>query len=383
VESSEPSAPDPHPPAPDRPGARPRTIAGALLVAAVIAAVALSLRDRDRATAAPPPPPADANAKLPVRVAEVAAEAFAPVVSATGTLLANESVVLVAEVSRRLVRIHAAEGSTVKRGDVLFELDDADLIARAGRMRAQKGLAKRILERDDRLVAPGIVAEELLDESRTRVTDVQAQIDELAVMLGKTRIRAPFAGTLGIRHVSEGAWVGPDVPLASLYDTSRLKLDFRVPERYASSIAVDQPFSFRVSGRNERFSGRVLVVEPQIEARTRSLLVRGVVDEPEGLRPGQFATVSLETAGGRALFVPSIAVLPSERGHRVFVERGGVAHEVAVELGHRTAERVEVVEGLAEGDRVILTNLLRVREGSAVEALAIAVAQSGEEAGTP
>jgi membrane fusion protein (multidrug efflux system) len=277
----------------------------------------------------------------------------------------------VAEVSRRLVRIHAAEGAQVQRGDVLFELDDADVVARLGRLRAQRGLAKRTLARDDRLVAPGIVAEELLDESRTRVSDVQAQIDELAVLLAKTRIRAPFAGTLGIRHVSEGAWVGPEVPLASLYDTSRLKLDFRVPERHAAAIEVGQSFSFRVSGRADRFGGRVLVVEPQIEARTRSLLVRGVVDAPAGLRPGQFATVSLETAPARALFVPSIAVVPSERGHRVFVEEGGVARETAVVLGHRTSERVEIVEGLREGDRVIVTNLLRVRDRAAVEARAI------------
>jgi membrane fusion protein (multidrug efflux system) len=305
---------------------------------------------------------------LAVRVVELRPERHAPTVTATGTLLANESVELVSELTRRLVRIHVEEGAEVQKGEVLFELDDDDLLARRGRLRSQKGLASRTLERDDDLVRTGILSTEALDQSRTRVDDARAQADENEVALSKTRIRAPFAGTLGVRHVSEGAWVGPAVPLASLYDTTRLKLDFRVPERWAGAIAVGQKFSFRVAGSPTVHEGEIVVVEPRIEATTRSLLVRGIVTETEGLRPGQFATVSIESAPVDALFVPTFAVVPSERGHKVYVEQAGVAHEVIVQLGQRTPERVEVVSGLSPGDRVIVTNLLRVREGAEVEA---------------
>ncbi len=305
---------------------------------------------------------------LPVRVVEVRAEPYAPTVTATGTLLANESVELVSELTRRLVRIHVDEGAKVEKGQVLFELDDDDLLARRGRLRSARGLASRTMERDDDLVKAGTLSAEALDQSRTRVDDARAQADENEVALAKTRIRAPFGGTLGIRHVSEGAWVGPTVPLASLYDTTRLKLDFRVPERWAGTIAVGQEFTFEVAGSPRIHTGKVSVIEPRIEPTTRSLVVRGVVEDTEGLRPGQFATITIESSPVEALFVPTFAVVPSERGHKVFVEREGVAHEVIVQLGVRTPERVEVLSGLAVGDRVIVTNLLRVREGAEVEA---------------
>lgn len=304
---------------------------------------------------------------LPVRVVEVRAEPYAPTVTATGTLLANESVDLVSELTRRLVRIHVDEGAQVEKGQVLFELDDDDLLARRGRLRSARGLASRTMERDDGLVRAGTLSAEALDQSRTRVDDARAQADENEVALAKTRIRAPFSGTLGIRHVSEGSWVGPTVPLASLYDTTRLKLDFRVPERWAGAVAVGQEFTFEVAGSPTVHEGEIVVVEPRIEATTRSLVVRGIVVETQGLRPGQFATVSIESSPIDALFVPTFAVVPSERGHKVFVERDGVAHEVIVQLGVRTPERVEVLSGLAVGDRVIVTNLLRVREGVEVE----------------
>lgn len=310
----------------------------------------------------------ESDGALAVRVVELRSEPYAPTVTATGTLLANESVELVSELTRRLVRIHADEGAAVQKGQVLFELDDDDLLARRGRLRSARGFASRTLDRDDELVRTGIQSTEALDQSRTRVDDARAQADENEVALSKTRIRAPFTGTLGIRHVSEGAWVGPDVPLASLYDTTRLKLDFRVPERWAATIAVGQEFRFHVAGSPTVHKGQIAVVEPRIEATTRSLLVRGIVSETAGLRPGQFATVSIESSPIEALFVPTFAVVPSERGHKVYVEDGGIAREAIVQLGQRTPERVEVLSGLQAGDRVIVTNLLRVREGAEVEA---------------
>ncbi len=368
-------------PAPAAPSRATQAIALALALASTAAALWwLQQREPGRAVPAAARTPGSADAPLPVRVITVAPESFAPTIVAPGTLVAGESVELVAELTKRLVKIHVDEGAVVRKGDVLFELDDDDLLARRMRLRAQRGLARRTVERDDELVATGIAAVESLDQSRTNLDDAQAQLVELEVMLGKTRIRAPFSGTIGIRHVSEGAWVGPGVALASLYDTSRLKLDFRVPERYAAAIPADARFEFTVTGDATRHEGRVTVVEPQLEQSTRSLIVRGVVERPGALRPGQFTTVELTAAPTRALFVPAIAVLPSERGHRVFVVREGTAHAVEIELGHRTPERVEVSRGLAAGDTVIVTNLLRVREGGAVDPQPDTLARGAGEA---
>jgi len=343
-----------------------RAVAAILFVAALVVAGWLTMRPAPKT--APTGDRKGLQGALAVRVVEVRAEPFAPTITATGTLLANESVELVSELTRRLVRIHAEEGTQVAKGQILFELDDDDLLARRGRLRSQKGLASRTLDRDDDLVATGILSTEALDQSKTRVEDASAQATENEVALSKTRIRAPFAGTLGIRRVSEGAWVGPNVPLASLYDTTRLKLDFRVPERWASAIATGERFSFRVAGSPGTHEGEIVVIEPAIETSTRSLLVRGIVEKPAGLRPGQFATITIESRAMEAMFVPTFAVVPSERGHKVFVEKDGIAHEVIVQLGQRTPERVEILSGLEVGDRVIVTNLLRVRDGVEVEA---------------
>jgi membrane fusion protein (multidrug efflux system) len=380
VDVSAPNDPIPAPPpAERRSGAR--LLASILFFAALGVAGWLAMRPTEKTDSSPDR--RGPEGALTVRVVEVRREPFAPTITATGTLLANESVELVSELTRKLVRIHADEGSQVVKGQILFELDDDDLLARRGRLRSQKGLANRTLERDDDLVQTGILSTEALDQSKTRVDDARAQADENEVALSKTRIRAPFAGTLGIRRVSEGAWVGPTVPLASLYDTTRLKLDFRVPERWAGSIAVGEEFTFEVSGSPAEHKGTIAVVEPRIETTTRSLLVRGIVSEFVGLRPGQFATITIESGSIEAMFVPNFAVVPSERGHKVFVEKDGVAHEVIVQLGQRTPERVEILSGLQPGDRVIVTNLLRVRDGAEVEATPYVTVAAASPAADP
>lgn len=189
----------------------------------------------------------------------------------------------------------------------------------------------------------------------------------ISVDVSKTRIVAPFAGTLGLRNVSEGAWVTPATKLATLQDTSTLKLDFTLPERFASAVRAEAEFTFRVAGSGQDHKGRIVAVEPAMQATTRSVLVRGVIDEPAGLAPGAFANVTVPLSTEDALLVPSIALIPAIKGHTVFVEQGGVAKSVLVTLGARSEDRVQVTSGLSPKDRVIVSNLLRIRDGARVK----------------
>jgi membrane fusion protein, multidrug efflux system len=307
-------------------------------------------------------------APIPVEVVRVAPESLEAQVSATGSLLGRESVQIVSELSRRLVKVHADEGARVARGDVLFELDAADLAADLAKLEVQARLARATLDRTERLATEGLSNQQDLDLARARVDEVEADRRALRVTLAKTLIRAPFAGTLGLRRVSEGAWLSPSTLLSTLQDTSSLKLDFTLPERYAGALRPGSPFRFRVEGRPESFTGQVAAVEPAVDPTTRSLLVRGVIEHTRDLYPGSAASVEVPLRVEQALLVPAIAVIPGVDGRRVFLADGGRARSVKVELGFRSADRVQVLAGLSPGDAVITDNLLRMREGVAVTA---------------
>lgn len=314
-----------------------------------------------------PPAASSTGRALPIEVYQVQEESFELTVPSTGSLLARESVELVSELSRRLVRVRAQEGAKVRRGQILFELDTADLRAELKRLDVQIRLAKTNAERQKALLAEGLTTRQQFDIGEAELSGLEAERGVLGVTLAKATIRAPFAGTLGLRQVSEGAWLTPSTVLASLHDTSSLKLDFTVPERYAASLTPGQEFRFQVAGRAEPLKAKILAFEPSVEAASRSIRVRGVLENaPEDLLPGAFATVELPVRVEQAILIPSIAVIPGADGRRVFVAREGLAHSVRVELGARTTDRVQVLSGLSPGDSVAVSNLLRIRDGARV-----------------
>ena len=281
-----------------------------------------------------------------------------------GTLLANESVTVVAESSRRVVAVHIEEGAHVQKGDLLFKLDDAGLRADLLRLEGRHGLAIATEARQAELVAQKLVSQQEYDRAQSELRAILGEIEVVRVELAQTEIRAPFAGRVGLRRVSEGAYVGPNTVLTTLQDVSQLKLDFTLPERYAHDVRKGQAFSFRVEGRSESYSGRVVAVEPAIDTTTRSLVVRGLVPNPEGhLTAGASASVEFEVRSADGILIPTRALVPSIKGHSVFVLREGKAAEQEVMIGVRTAERVQIVSGLRKGDVLLTSNLLRLRAG--------------------
>ena len=294
---------------------------------------------------------------------------FAQKLTTIGTLRANESVALVAELSRRLVKIHVKEGSEVATDELLFKLDDSDLVAELGEIDARMKLAVTNKKRVEDLLPSKAVSVQELDNSVAALNVLQAQRATQSVQISKTEIRAPFAGRVGIRQVSEGAFVTPTTPLITLQDVSRIKVDFPLPERYSGEVKSGQKFTFTVAGNGQVFEGVVTVLEPAIDAATRSLLVRGLCSAPHGLLPGGFAEVTLTLDGlANGFMVPSQAIVPSPRGQGIYLIEGGKAKLQPVEIGIRTDEQVQILRGLHEGDQVAITNLLRLRPGLKVTA---------------
>lgn len=343
----------------------------ARLVVVFAAALALAVALAASRSTPDPEPARPQQEPLRAEVFVVRPEPIQETIGTVGTLAANESVDVVAELSRRLISVDVAEGSTVREGERLFKLDDADLRAQLAELEVRRRLAARTVERQRALLEyqKKALSQQAYDQAATDLEAVEAEIAALRVTLAKTEIRAPFDAHVGLRRVSEGAWITPETLLTTLQDTRRIKIDFTLPERHAGVIAVDQPFRFRVDGRSEDFEGRVIAVEPAIDRATRSVRVRGITENPNGvLVPGAFATVEVVLGRNDAgLLVPAQAIVPSAMGHAVYVLENGRAALREVEIGVRTRDSVEVLRGLSTGDTVLTSNLLRVREGAPVQ----------------
>jgi membrane fusion protein (multidrug efflux system) len=298
----------------------------------------------------------------------VTATPMANSVSTVGTLRANESVDLVAELTKRLAKVEMEEGATVEKGQVLFLLDDTDLSAELAEIDARLKLAEANRDRTETLLPERAISRQEFDLALAEVEIFKAQKATKQVELEKTRIRAPFAGRIGIRQVSEGALLKPETVLVNLQDLSRIKVDFPLPERYSSEVHTGQKFRFTVAGNAKVFEGEIAVIEPAADPATRSLRIRGICSEPQGLLPGGFAEVTLQLDSvGNGFAVPSQAIVPSARGHGVYVLREGKAAFQDVEIGMRTDTQVQVLRGLKEGDQVLTTNILRLRPGVPVK----------------
>lgn len=309
-----------------------------------------------------PPQPlvAEGHTVEPARLAET--------IPAQGSLLAAEQVEIVAELNRRIVKIEAAEGANVKRGDLLVKLDDRDLLAEIERLQVRRRLAQSNEERFRELLNSSAASQAQYDEALNAVQLLDAEERIFRVELEKTEIRAPFDGVLGRRYVSEGALVSSNTVLTELFAIDEIEVQFTVPERYGPALRQGMEFSFVPPGSDHAETGKITLIEPKIDENTRSVIAIGLVDNRDReLRPGAFVTVDLqidEIAGG--LMVPSQSIVPTLRGHSVFVVKDGKARQQDVKLGIRTPTQVQILEGLAAGDVVLTTNLLRVRPGSEV-----------------
>jgi membrane fusion protein (multidrug efflux system) len=289
-------------------------------------------------------------------------------VNTIGTLVANESVSVQSEISQRLVSIHFAEGTFVQKGTLLFKLDDALLQAELGKLRIREELALLNEKRNKALLEKGGISQQIYDEQLNELKTVQAEMAYIQVGIDKTEVRAPFPGRIGIRYVSPGAYVSPKDVLAVLEDVSRIKLDFTVPERYALSIKQGQTVDFTLPGSSEAYQAAIWAIQPGIDVQTRNIQVRALTGNPEGIFiPGYSVKVHIDlTEPGKELYIPTQCLIPTLKGYNVCTLRQGKAAMFPVLTGNRNEESVHILEGVSQGDTVIMTNLLRIRQGDKV-----------------
>ncbi|MCH8569365.1 MAG: efflux RND transporter periplasmic adaptor subunit [Balneolales bacterium] len=303
--------------------------------------------------------------RFAVRGSVVEAADFTNRVVATGSVRADEQVLLSAEVSGRITGIYFEEGGLVRKGDLLVKLNDSQLQAELRRAEYRRNLARIREQRIASLIERNASAQEEYDVALNELNVANAEAELIEARIALTEIRAPFDGVIGLRNVSEGRYVTPQDYIAELQKVDRVKVDFSIPERYSQFISRGQPFMFMRQGTRNEYSGEVFAIQPRINADTRTLSIRGLASNPDRqILPGAFVEVQvpLRTIDD-ALMVPSEAIIPEMGGQSLFLYKGGKAERRQVQIGVRTDRSVQITEGVAAGDTVLTTGMLQLRSG--------------------
>lgn len=287
----------------------------------------------------------------------------------SGTVLPNEEIALTSEIAGKIQYIYFKEGSTVTKGDVLVKMNDEELQAQLQKALNEKKLAEDNEERQRKLREKGIISQEEYDTVFTRVNSLQAEVDLIKARIEKTEITAPFDGIIGLRYVSEGAYIYPEMFIANLISIKPVKIDFAIPEKYGNIVKTGNRIIFSVEGNDQCYEAEVYAIEPKIDPKTRTLQLRALYSNAESeILPGAFAHIELSLREfENATQIPTEALLPELGGQKVYVYKDGAALPVFVETGIRTKDNIQITKGLQPGDTLITSGILQIRPGMPVE----------------
>ncbi|MDN4165619.1 efflux RND transporter periplasmic adaptor subunit [Cytophagales bacterium LB-30] len=305
---------------------------------------------------------------VPVEVVIVKPQTFLNSLQVTGSVVANETVDLKPEGSGIIEQIHFKEGQRVKKGELLLTLNDDKLQAQYNKLRYTKKLYEDSEYRQRVLLEKEAISQQEYDRALTELNTAEADLQLIQAQLADMKIRAPFDGVIGLRKVSEGAYVNPSTSIVQLYNIDPIKLDFAIPGKYSAIIKTGTKVFFTTDAIKEPMEGEVYAIEPQVDPATRTLQIRALAkNSQQNVFPGEFAKIEMVLEKKEnALLLPTSAVIPILNGYKVFVARNGKAEELTIETGIRTDTNLEILSGLQEGDTIITTGLLQMRVGTPV-----------------
>jgi len=314
-----------------------------------------------------PPPPATVTAT------EVQAQDWRPRLQAVGTVSATQGIELANEVGGLVREIAFESGQQVARGEVLLKLDDEVDQAELRGLQAALELARLKFKRVERLIKDRSVSQSEYDTAQAELSNARAQVASKQAMIAKKVIRAPFDGQLGLRAVSLGQYLPAGSSIAPLVKLDPVYVDFSLPERYLPQLAVGQTVRVNVDAHQQTFEGSLAAIDPDVDAKTRQIRMRAEFPNPEGLlRPGMFARVALDLGRNEpVLSLPRVAITYAPYGDSVYViidaEGKLTVQQRQVQTGAVLGERVVIESGLSEGQRVVLTGQVKLRNGAAVQ----------------
>lgn len=286
----------------------------------------------------------------------------------TGVLLPDEEVDLSFETSGKVIEINFEEGTPVKKGQLLAKVNDRQLQAQLQRLVSQLKLAEDRVFRQNALLERDAVSKEAYEQVKTDLATLNADIEIVKANIALTELRAPFDGVIGLRQISIGSYASPTTIVAKLTKITPLKVEFSVPERYASQIRKGTNLDFRIEGKLDAFKAQVYAVESAIDPNLHQFTARALYPNTNrALLPGRYTSILLKKEEiPNAIAIPTEAIVPEMGKDKVYLYKSGKAEPVEVSTGIRTDAEVQIVRGLQIGDTILTSGTLQLRMGLAV-----------------
>jgi len=314
-----------------------------------------------------------------VTTAVVRSESWESLITSVGSLEAVQGVMLTAELPGKVVRIAFEPGTKVQAGDLLLQQDTSSEEAQLRAAKATVALTKLELERSRKLLTKKAVAQAKYDSDEAQYKQAVAQIDGIRATIRKKTIRAPFAGSLGIRLVNLGQNLNEGDPIVSLQTIDPIFVNFSLPQQQLAQIKPGLKVRVTTDALpGQAIEGDITAISPEVDAATRNIRVQATVaNSQEHLRPGMFVNVAVVLpAREEVLAIPTTAVLYAPYGDTVFVvhekqnEKGvqpvNIIRQKIVQLGEKRGDFVAVVSGLDKGETVVSTGVFKLRNEQAV-----------------
>ncbi|HVC10588.1 MAG TPA: efflux RND transporter periplasmic adaptor subunit [Burkholderiales bacterium] len=311
-----------------------------------------------------------------VSTTKAAYSEWQPRVEAVGTLRAVRGADLAPEIAGIVTAVRFKSGEEVKAGAPLVDLDSAQEAAQLQALEAAAQLAQANYARDSQQLKVKAVSQAVVDADAANLKAARAQVAQQQALIDKKRIRAPFAGRLGIRAVDLGQYVSPGTKLVTLQSLDPIFVDFSVPQSMLGSIAVGQQVMAKSDAfPGERFDGKVAAIDAKVDTATRNIAVRAQLGNPKHrLLPGMFATVDVESGvPQRHLTLPQTSISYNPYGDTVFVveEQGKgadgkprlVAQQRFVTTGATRGDQVAVLSGIKDGETVVSAGQMKLHNG--------------------
>jgi membrane fusion protein (multidrug efflux system) len=319
-------------------------------------------RDRQAQSQMQAPPP------VVVAVTEVKREQWQPYLTSVGSLVAVSGIDVSNELAGTITAIYFESGQSVKKGQLLITLDTSTDEAELKGLQADAQLAQVRFERYEKLIGKQFISRSDYDQSRAQLAQAQSAVKAKLSVIAKKRIRAPFDGKLGIRLVDIGQYLAEGSAIVPLQKLDPIYVDFTLPEQHLGGLAIGQKMTVTVQAYpGKLFNGTISAMNPLIDIGTRSIKLRATLANPEQiLRPGMFADVQvLSSRKQDVLTLPDTAITYNPYGDSVFVvesgEQGLTVQRRQVKTGETRRGRVQIVEGLKAGERVVSAGQVKLR----------------------